>query len=58
MEKKEALREWCVDQAMRSCRAVDGMVNVDEVLKTAKKLEEYVSDTTVFVDKDGNYEDS
>jgi len=45
MEKKEALKEWCIEQAVEICKGKSGhnvLLPEEDVLQVARKLEEYV----------------
>lgn len=45
MEKKEALREYCIEKAIEIARAlaICGNPSTKDVLKTAKELESYIT---------------
>ena len=47
MEKKEAIREWCIERAMSLCayRAEVGeSYTTKDVIDVAKKIEAYITD--------------
>ena len=44
MEKKEAIREWCVEQAAMVVTANNPVrIQIDELIKNAEKLEKYIT---------------
>jgi len=52
MEKKEALKEWCIEQAVKLYPETNMPTEqIDNVIKAAKKLEEYVSGKTPLTDR-------
>ena len=42
MEKKEAVREYCIERAMEIEKASLVKITLENVLKTAQKLEKYI----------------
>ena len=45
MEKKEAVREWCIEKAMVIIASQSGQTihKVEDVIKLAKELETYIT---------------
>ena len=44
MEKKEAIREWCIEQAAVVAAANNlARTKVDELIQDAEKLEKYIT---------------
>ncbi len=47
MEKKEAVREWCIDIALsalsRTALADNAAIDSEEVIEYAKELEKYIT---------------
>ena len=45
MEKKEAIREYCIEKALviESAKTINRDPSVDNVIKTAEKLEKYIA---------------
>ena len=51
MEKKEAVREWCLDKAIYT-KAIDKLpIATEEVIKTAKEFEKYIIGSTNTITK-------
>ncbi|KKN23686.1 hypothetical protein LCGC14_0902450 [marine sediment metagenome] len=45
MEKKEAIREWCVDKAIvLHSQQHSGSYGPEDIVKTAKEIEKYIKE--------------